>query len=101
MRATPNLTRTAGPGRALAIEMAFLNFEIDLCEQVLAQNEQKIRDYAVFDPEPLLVPCNAIQLSNRRPVQVKEQQPRWEMKAWAIPTAGSKRCTAPGRRFRQ
>ena len=67
-----------GAGRALAIEMAFLNFEMDLCEQILAQNEQKIHDYGVFDPEPLLVPSNATQLTNRRPPQVKEQTARRE-----------------------
>ena len=70
--------------------MAFLNFEIDLCEQVLAQNQQKIRDYDVYDPEPLLVPSNAVQLPNRRPMQAKEQQPREDMRAWAIPTADRK-----------
>jgi hypothetical protein len=85
-----DLTRASGMGRALAIEMAFLNFEIDLCERVLAQNEQKIREYGVFDPEPLMVPSNATQLQNRRPVPVKEQRPRDGMRAWAIPTADRK-----------
>ena len=84
------LTRSGGLGRALAIEMAFLNFEMDVCERVLAQNEQKLRDYGVFDPEPLLVPSNATQLQNRRPVPVKEQKPRYGMRAWGIPTADRK-----------
>ncbi len=82
--------------------MAFLNFEMDLCEQILAQNEQKIRDYGVFDPEPLLVPSNATQLPNRRPPQVKEQTPRAGMMASAIPPCRTKRrpaawsATSPG-----
>ena len=79
-----DLTRSGGAGRALAIEMSFLNFETDIFEQVLARNEQPIRDYGVFDPEPLLVPSNAIQLNNRRPVQKKEQTPRAGMLASAI-----------------
>ena len=61
-RGDAELTRGTGAGRALLIEMGFLNFEMDLCEQILAQNEEKIRDYGVFDPEPLPVPSNAIQL---------------------------------------
>jgi hypothetical protein len=85
-----DLARSNGQGRALAIEMAFLNFEIDLCERILAQNEQKIREYGVFDPEPLQVPSNAVQLQNRRPAPVKEQSPRAGMCAWAIPTADRK-----------
>ncbi len=81
-----DLTRSGGLGRALAIEMSFLNFEMDMCEHILAQNELKTRDYNVFDPEPLLVPSNATQLTTRRPAKVKEQQPRPGMKAWSIPT---------------
>ncbi len=85
-----DLTRSGGLGRALAIEMAFLNFEMDMCEHILARNELKTRDYAVFDPEPLLVPSNATQLPNRRPKQQKEQAPRPGMKAWTIPTPDRK-----------
>ncbi len=81
-----DLTRSGGLGRALAIEMSFLNFEMDMCEHILAQNELKTRDYNVFDPEPLLVPSNATQLTSRRPVRVKEQTPAPGMKAWTIPT---------------
>ena len=66
------------------IEMAFLNFEMDLCEQILAQNEQEVSGYGVFDPEPLAVPSNATQLTNRRPTQVKELSPRTGMMATAI-----------------
>ena len=57
-----DLTRGSGPGRALVIEMGFLNFEMDICEQILAQNEDKIRDYSVFDPEP---PPGALQCRRR------------------------------------
>ena len=79
------LTRGTGAGRALLIELGFLNFEMDVCEQILAQNEEKIREYGVFDPEPLPVPPNAVQLPNRRPVPVKELSPKPGMLAAAIP----------------
>jgi hypothetical protein len=79
------LTRSSGAGRALVIELGFLNFEIDLCEQILAANELTIREYGVFDPEPLPVPSNAVQLPNRRPIPVKELSPRAGMLASAIP----------------
>ena len=79
-----DLTRGAGAGRALAIEMSFLNFEIDVFGDILARNEQNIRDYGVYDPEPLPLPSNATQLNNRRPVQQKEQTPRQGMLASAI-----------------
>jgi hypothetical protein len=84
-RGDAELTRRTGAGRALLIELGFLNFEMDLCEQILAQNENKIRDYSVFDPEPVPVPSNAIQIANRRPIPVKELTPRWGMLAAAIP----------------
>ena len=77
-------------GRALLIEMGFLNMEMDICELILAQNEQKIRDYGVFDPEPLPVPSNATQLTNRRPPQVKEMSPRADMLAAAIPIGNAR-----------
>ena len=99
------LTRSSGLGRALLIEMGFLNFEIDLCEAVLAQNEAKIQDYNVFDPEPLPLPTNAIQLSNRRPPQVKEMSPRAGMTASAVPLHDGKGALvfvgdfAPGSQF--
>jgi hypothetical protein len=79
------LTRSGGAGRALWIEMSFLNLEIDLVEQILAQNETKIRDYSVFDPPPLPVPSNATQLANKRPTPTKEQTPRPGMIASAVP----------------
>jgi hypothetical protein len=80
-----DLTRSGGAGRALWIEMSFLNLEIDLCEQILAVNEEKIRDYSVFDPEPLPVPSNAIQQPSKRPRPVKEMSPRPGMLASAVP----------------
>ena len=45
-----DLTRPAG--RALLIEMAFLNEEIDLLESVLARSSDPIPDYFAFDPPP-------------------------------------------------
>ncbi len=80
-----DLTRSGGAGRALWIEMSFLNLEIDLVEQILAQNEAKIRDYSVYDPAPPLVPSNATQLGQRRPAPVKELSPRWGLVASAVP----------------
>ena len=47
-----DLTRGNSFGRALLIEMGFLNFEMDLCEQILAQNEDKIRDHGVLTRNP-------------------------------------------------
>ena len=61
-RCRADAENSGGRPRACMIEMGFLNFEIDLCEQILAQNEDTIREYGVFDPEPLPVP------SERRPV---------------------------------
>jgi hypothetical protein len=89
-RGDAELTRSSGAGRALMIELGFLNFEIDLCEQILAQNEGTIRDYGVFDPEPLPVPPNAVQIANRRPTPVKELTPRPGMLAAAIPLRDGK-----------
>ena len=47
--------------------MSFLNLEIDLCEQILAENDEAIPLYPVFDPDPLPVPSNAIQLPSKKP----------------------------------
>jgi hypothetical protein len=84
-----DLTRPGGLGRALLIEMSFLNLEIDLVEHILAGNENKIRDYNVFDLAPLPVPANAAQLPLRRPM-VKELTPRIGMLASAIPLVDRK-----------
>ncbi len=85
-----DLTRRGGAGRALCIEMGFLNAEIGLCESILAQNEQNFHEYGVFDPDPLPVPSNATQLSSRRPPQIKELSPRPGMLAAAIPLKENK-----------
>jgi hypothetical protein len=85
-----DLTRSGGAGRALWIEMSFLNLEIDLCEQILAQNEEKIRDFDVFDPDPLPLPSNATQNPNRRAAPVKELSPRPGMLAAAVPLLARK-----------
>ena len=78
------LTRTDGLGRALLIEMTFLNLEIDLCEQILAENDEAIPLYPVFDPDPLPVPSNAVQLPSKRPPRKPELAPRGELKAAAV-----------------
>jgi len=79
-----DLTRSAGAGRALWIEMCFLNLEIDLCEQILAENDKTIPLYSVYDPEPLPVPSNATQKPSRRPVPVPELTPRGDLRAAAV-----------------
>jgi len=86
-----SLTRPDGDGRALWIEMSLLNLEIDLCEQILAENDAKIRDYGVYDPEPLPIPSNAIQIpAGRRPAVIKELSPRPGMRAAAVPLTDRK-----------
>ena len=50
-----DLTRPAG--RALLIELAFLNEEIDLCESILARSGDPIPVYHVFDPDPPDLPA--------------------------------------------
>jgi len=85
------LTRPEGAGRVLWIEMSFLNLEIDLCEQILAQNVAKIRDYGVYDPEPSALPSNVTQLPpGRRPAVLKELSPRPGMRAAAVPLVDRK-----------
>jgi hypothetical protein len=80
-----DLTKADGPGRALLIEMTFLNLEIDLCEQILAENDDKITLYDVYDPDPLPVPSNAVQLATKKPPRKPEQAPRGQLKAAAVP----------------
>jgi hypothetical protein len=84
-RADADLTRPEGPERALWIEMSFLNLEIDLCEQILAENDKTIPVYSLFDPEPLMVPTNATQQSMKRPASLPELQPKGELRGAAIP----------------
>ena len=76
-----DLTRPAG--RALLIEMAFLNEEIDLLESVLARSSDPIPDYFAFDPPPSdLPPPGALPGTRVRPQ--KEQAPKPELLASAI-----------------
>ena len=84
------LTRSAGAARALWIEMCFLNLEIDLCEQILAENDKTISQYSVYDPEPLPVPSNATQLKAGRQPAAKELTPKGDLRAAAVPLAGRK-----------
>jgi hypothetical protein len=77
-----DLTRPAG--RAVWIELSFLNFEIDLCESILADNDRAIPWYSLYDPDPLPVPSNAIQLPSKRPPQKKENTPKGDLHAAAI-----------------
>ncbi len=79
-----DLTSSDGPGRALLIEMSFLNLEIDLCEQILAENDTAIPLYNVFDPDPLPIPSNAIQLQSKKPVKLGENKPRSDLRAAAV-----------------
>jgi hypothetical protein len=83
-RGNAELTALDGPGRMLWIEMCFLNLEIDLCEQILAENDQVIPFYPVFDPDPLPVPSNANQLSSKKPPKLAEFKPRGELRAAAV-----------------
>jgi hypothetical protein len=84
-RADADLTRPEGPGRALWIEMSFLNLEIDLCEQILAENDRSISMYSLFDPEPVAVPTNATQLGTKRATALPELKPRGDLRGAAIP----------------
>ncbi len=79
-----DLTAKDGAGRALWIEMSFLNLEIDICEQILAENDQAIPFYSVFDPDPLPIPTNATQVSSKRPPKKPELKPKDDLKAAAI-----------------
>ena len=79
-----DLTASDGPGRALWIEMSFLNLEIDLCEQILAENDVPIPFYNVFDPDPPPLPSNANQLPTKKPVKKPELLPRGDLRAAAV-----------------
>ena len=76
-----DLTRPAG--RALLIEMAFLNEEIDLLESVLARSSDPIPDHFAFDPPPPdLPPPGALPGTRVRPQ--KEFAPKPGLLASAI-----------------
>jgi hypothetical protein len=79
-RGDADLTRAAG--EALLIEMSFLNLEIDLCEEILAQNVEPIPVYSVYDPDPPVIPPNVT--NQRRPRMVKELDPRPGMRAFSV-----------------
>ena len=77
-----DLTRPAG--EVLWIELSFLNLEIDLCEAILAENDRAVPTYFLYDPDPLPVPTNAIQLPSKKPPKKKEFTPRGELRAAAV-----------------
>jgi len=77
-----DLTRPAG--EALLIEMHFLNLEIDLCEEIIAQSvEVKSSLLPLFPPPAPDVPTNATQ-QKTRPKSVKELPPLPGMGAGTI-----------------
>jgi len=76
-----DLTRPAG--RALLIELAFLNEEIDLCESILARSSDPIPVYNVFDPDPPDLPPPGTPLGTRVRLQ-KEFTPKPGLLASAI-----------------
>jgi hypothetical protein len=77
-----DLTRPAG--RALLIELAFLNEEIDLVESVLARSDGPISVYNVFDPPPSDLPPPGTPIGYRVRPQ-KEQAPKPGLLVSAIP----------------
>jgi hypothetical protein len=79
-----DLTRAEGPGRALLIEMSFLNLEIDICEQILAENDKPIPLYNLFDHDPLPIPTNATQQSSKKPPKLPELKPHGELRGAAV-----------------
>ncbi len=69
-----DLTRPAG--EVLLIEMHFLNLEIDLCEEIIAQSvEVKSSLLPVFPPPAPDLPSNATQQQTKRPKSVTEVPP--------------------------
>ncbi len=59
---------TRPEGEPLLIEMAFLNAEIDLFDEILAGNTQTIADYKVYDPDPMERPTTANVNQKRMPL---------------------------------
>jgi hypothetical protein len=76
-----DLTQPAG--RALLIEMAFLNEEIDLCESILGRGKFHDKPYNLFDPDPPVLPPPGYLAVGRRPPKVKEFGPRVGLRATA------------------
>lgn len=79
--ADEDLTQPAG--RALLIEMAFLNEEIDLCESILGRGKIHDKPYKLFDPDPPVIPPPGYLAVGRRPPKVKEFGPRVGLRASA------------------
>ncbi len=84
-----DLTRPVG--EPALIEMNFLNAEIDLFEQILAQNTQQIAEYKTFDPDPAERPSSANVNMKRMPL-IAEYGGKPGLRAAAIPLPGSKGC---------
>src|SRR5262249_10487328 len=82
-----DLTRAAG--RPVLIELSFLNAEIDLVEEILAQNVNRIPDYDVTDPPPPDRPSTANVNQKRMPV-TRELPGKPGLRAAAIPLRGHK-----------
>ena len=76
-----DLTRPAG--RALLIETALLNMEIDLMETFLARSGSSIPLYPIFDPEPSMIPRPGSNSRTQVPLY-KELEPKPNHKAAAI-----------------
>jgi hypothetical protein len=76
-----DLTRPAG--RALLIEMAILNLEIDLVQSMLAKSGTSIPIYPVFDPDPPDLPPPGASANYRVRLQ-PEFKPKPDHKAAAV-----------------
>ena len=79
-----------GPGRMNAIELAFLNEEVDLLEPIFADPDRSVTMLPVYMPEPTPAPPQTFLQQNTSTVNrtptVKEQPPNGTIKAAAIPT---------------
>jgi hypothetical protein len=82
-RAGADLTRDSG--RMLAIEMALLNEEIDLCESILANGADPIPLYKTYEPDPPTLPPPGAPPTMRMP-QIKENPPHPTIRAAGIST---------------
>ena len=63
---------------------SFEQAEIDLCEEILAQNVNRIAEYDVYDPPPADRPTTANTTMRRMPL-VAELSPKAGLRAAAIP----------------
>jgi hypothetical protein len=89
-RGDAELTRDAGMGRALLIEMALLNEEIDLCQAILAGAAGPVPIYNGAYPDPPVMPNPGTLTVNARVKPVKEYDPHPSIRAAAIPTPDRK-----------